>query len=161
MSYIKFTCEQVPVEIPIFAGFAELNEYRNKLLELGMIGVDADGIHTDGVELRRFVSGQVATTPHPWLCWENRTWAVRKPGGTVLPNTNDMEHHSAIRSGDWKMVRIAEHIDGFGTAPAWELYNLAQDPGEAHDLAAQQPQKVAELERLFLAWRADMSPSLE
>jgi hypothetical protein len=32
---IKFTCQQVPVEIGAFAGFAELNEYRRKLLELG------------------------------------------------------------------------------------------------------------------------------
>jgi hypothetical protein len=35
---VKFTCQQVPVEIGAFTGFAELNEYRRKLLELGMIG---------------------------------------------------------------------------------------------------------------------------
>ena len=52
MSYVKFTCEQVPVEISIFAGFAELNEYRNKLLELGMIGVDANGIGFGNLSIR-------------------------------------------------------------------------------------------------------------
>lgn len=128
---------------------------------LATAGVAAADLSTDGVDLRRYVSGQVATPPHPWLCWQNRTWAVRKPGGTVLPNVNEMEHSSAIRMGDWKLVRIAERTDSFGAAPAWELYDLANDPGESHDLAAQQPEKVAELERVFLAWRADMAPSLE
>jgi hypothetical protein len=40
---VKFTCQQVPVEIGAFAGFAELNEYRRKLRELGLIGVDGRG----------------------------------------------------------------------------------------------------------------------
>ena len=41
---VKFTCQQVPIEISRFAGFAELNRYRRKLLALGMIGVDASGV---------------------------------------------------------------------------------------------------------------------
>jgi hypothetical protein len=35
---VRFTCQQVPREIGAFTGFAELNEYRRKLRELGMIG---------------------------------------------------------------------------------------------------------------------------
>jgi len=129
---------------------------------LAAAGVAAEGISPDGVDLRRFVAGATASPPHPWLCWQNRTWAVRKPGGTVLPNTNDMEHSSAIRMGDWKLVRIAERIDSFGVAPpAWELYHLAEDPGESRDMAAQRPEKVAELERIFQAWRASLAPSVE
>ncbi|MDD3800445.1 MAG: arylsulfatase, partial [Novosphingobium sp.] len=31
----------------------------------------------------------------------------------------------------------------------WELYNLAKDPGEAHDLAAKYPDRVAAMARLF------------
>jgi len=42
----------VPVEIGSFAGFAELNEYRRKLLELGMIGVDANGIGFGNLSIR-------------------------------------------------------------------------------------------------------------
>ena len=63
MSYIKFTCEQVAVRLPAFAGFAELNEYRRKLLELGMIGIDANGIGfgnlsiRDGVTSRFYITG--------------------------------------------------------------------------------------------------------
>jgi L-ribulose-5-phosphate 4-epimerase len=49
---IKFTCQQVAVEISPFAGFAELNAYRRKLLELGMIGVDASGIGFGNLSIR-------------------------------------------------------------------------------------------------------------
>jgi ribulose-5-phosphate 4-epimerase/fuculose-1-phosphate aldolase len=49
---VKFKCEQVPIEISRFAGFAELNRYRRKLLELGVIGVDASGIGFGNLSIR-------------------------------------------------------------------------------------------------------------
>jgi ribulose-5-phosphate 4-epimerase/fuculose-1-phosphate aldolase len=49
---VKFKCEQVPIEISRFAGFAELNRYRRKLLALGMIGVDASGVGFGNVSIR-------------------------------------------------------------------------------------------------------------
>ena len=60
---VKFTCQQVPVEISSFTGFAELNEYRRKLLELGMIGVDVNGVGfgnlsiRDGATSRFYITG--------------------------------------------------------------------------------------------------------
>jgi arylsulfatase len=33
----------------------------------------------------------------------------------------------------------------------WELYDGAVDPSQAHDLAAEQPERLAELQALFLA----------
>jgi ribulose-5-phosphate 4-epimerase/fuculose-1-phosphate aldolase len=42
----------VAVEISRFAGFAELNRYRRKLLELGMMGVDASGIGFGNLSIR-------------------------------------------------------------------------------------------------------------
>ena len=49
---VKFKCEQVPIEISHFAGFAELNRYRRKLLDLGMMGVDASGIGFGNLSVR-------------------------------------------------------------------------------------------------------------
>ena len=49
---VKFTCQQVPTEISRFAGFAELNRYRRKLLALGMIGVDASGVGFGNLSIR-------------------------------------------------------------------------------------------------------------
>ncbi len=52
----------------------------------------------------------------------------------------------AMREGDWKAFL---EPPPFGSG-RWELYDLAQDPGEAHDLAGQQPEL---LERLAGRWR--------
>lgn len=49
---VKFTCQQVAVEISRFGGFAELNRYRRKLLDLGMIGVDASGVGFGNLSIR-------------------------------------------------------------------------------------------------------------
>jgi L-ribulose-5-phosphate 4-epimerase len=67
---VKFTCQRVPVEISNFAGFAELNKYRRKLLGLGMIGVDANGIGfgnlsvRDGATSRFYITGSATGGIH-------------------------------------------------------------------------------------------------
>jgi arylsulfatase A-like enzyme len=54
--------------------------------------------------------------------------------------------HRAIRMGDWKLVADREG--------PWELYHLAIDRGESNDLAASDPERVAELAAFWQA-RAD------
>jgi arylsulfatase len=53
----------------------------------------------------------------------------------------------AIRAGDWKLVSA-------GTGP-WELYDLAHDRMENHDLAAKNPDKARELEQLWESTTAE------
>ncbi|OJW28039.1 MAG: aryl-sulfate sulfohydrolase [Planctomycetales bacterium 71-10] len=55
----------------------------------------------------------------------------------------------AIRDGDWKVVESFETGDV-------ELYNLRDDPGEKHDLAAEQPARAAELHARLVAWRKEI-----
>ena len=59
-------------------------------------------------------------------------------------------HHTApcgaVRAGKWKLIEYFE--DGRG-----ELYDLAEDIGEAKDLAKTNPAKAAELRALLKAWR--------
>ncbi|MBN1420318.1 MAG: sulfatase [Planctomycetes bacterium] len=52
----------------------------------------------------------------------------------------------AVRKGDWKLIEFYE--DG-----ALELYDLSKDIGEAANLAASKPEKVAELRGDLDAWR--------
>jgi arylsulfatase A-like enzyme len=54
--------------------------------------------------------------------------------------------HRAVRAGDWKLVALA--------GKPWELYNLRLDHTEMHDLAAQHPQRVAEMADLYRQWAA-------
>lgn len=49
---VKFKCEQLPAEVPRFPGFDQLNEYRRKLVDLGMIGIDANGISFGNISVR-------------------------------------------------------------------------------------------------------------
>lgn len=57
----------------------------------------------------------------------------------------------AIRKGDWKAVYIPGPI-----GPAtWQLYDLAQDPGEIYDQAQGQPAKLAELLEHWQAYVAE------
>ena len=50
---------------------------------------------------------------------------------------------SAIRSGQWKLVR-------FDTEDDWKLYNLATDRTETTDLSGEYPERV---ERMAQAWQ--------
>lgn len=61
---------------------------------------------------------------------------------------------AAIRDGDWKLVwRTA-------LPSQVELFNLADDPGEQRNLAAANPDKVAELQRRIEAQAGDSVPPL-
>jgi arylsulfatase len=54
----------------------------------------------------------------------------------------------ALRRGDWKLVWLWEPYGD----ERWALYDLATDPGEAHDLSEQHPEKLQELVALWEAY---------
>jgi len=62
------------------------------------------------------------------------------------------EGNRAVRRGDWKLVAKANR--------PWELYNMAEDRSETHNLADSHPQKVNELKAEWNQWadRADVRP---
>ena len=52
----------------------------------------------------------------------------------------------AVRQGRWKLVAVRNG--------PWELYDIESDGTELRNLADAQPERVAELERLWEAWKA-------
>ena len=50
--YIKFPSERVAAELTSFAGLAQLNAYRRKLIDLHLIGVDLNGVGFGNLSLR-------------------------------------------------------------------------------------------------------------
>ncbi|MDO4571620.1 MAG: arylsulfatase [Planctomycetia bacterium] len=88
-------------------------------------------IQTDGVSI----------TP---ILWENRA-VERKP---MYWELHEIGFIQAVRFREWKAVRN-------GAEAPIEIYNLEQDPGEQHDLAKDQPEIVAEAERLLRELRTD------
>ncbi|MEI6035088.1 MAG: sulfatase-like hydrolase/transferase [Verrucomicrobiae bacterium] len=60
---------------------------------------------------------------------------------------------SAILAGDFKLIRIYE-------TGALRLFNIAQDPGERRDLAAEFPDKVKDLDRQLSGYLASVSAQM-
>jgi arylsulfatase A-like enzyme len=63
-----------------------------------------------------------------------------------LPPSNTVPG-TYVRRDDWKLIRL--HHDGPGQADRFELYNLHDDVGETHNLAAARPDLVKELDGLI------------
>lgn len=57
---------------------------------------------------------------------------------------------SVVQSGDWKLMEFLE--DG-----RLELYNLADNIGESHNLAKENPEKTRELHDRLKAWRREVN----
>jgi arylsulfatase A-like enzyme len=69
------------------------------------------------------------------------TISQNKPSPRTEVVYNIEPFRGAVREGDWKLVWRT-------TLPSLvELFNIAADPSEKHNLAAQHPQKVAELQQ--------------
>ena len=99
----------------------------------------------DGVNLLPYLEGTNTSAPHDTLYWR-------------------LGKQMAIRQGDWKLVRYDPTADGDakgrGGVTALKLYNLAQDIGEANDLAAKYPDKLKDLEAAWQKWDAQMAAPL-
>ena len=67
-------------------------------------------------------------------------------------------HNAAVREGDWKLIRpfITRNIPKGPSDMAPRLYNLARDPGETRDLAAEQPALRDRLLRELKAWSREV-----
>ena len=86
-----------------------------------------------GVNLLPLLTGSTADPPHAVFDW--RTGAK-----------------AALRAGDLKLVRPGAGLD-------WELYDLAADPTESRDLAADRPNDLARLLALWAEREAEMVPA--
>jgi arylsulfatase A-like enzyme len=82
---------------------------------------------TEGLSLKPLLKG-ATWKGHDALFWEHE-------GGR------------AVRQGDWKLV--SNYPEN-----RWRLYNLKTDRSEGSDLAAKNPQKVAQLAALYESWAA-------
>ncbi len=85
----------------------------------------------DGVNLLPFLAEGKTKDPHSKLCW-------RAAQGTAR----------AIREGSWKMVRLNGMPD--------ELYDLATDPGEQHNVVSTHPEVAKKLAQSFSDWEREM-----
>jgi len=82
---------------------------------------------------------------------QGKSWKRMLSGNTESPRASDdwlgfeLFGNRAIRQGDWKISWLYEP---FGTED-WQLFNLAEDPGEQHNLSDKFPEKRKELIALW------------
>jgi arylsulfatase len=82
---------------------------------------------------------------------QGKSWVGMLAGNTESPRTPDdwlgweLFGNRAIRQGDWKISLLYQPM---GTHD-WQLFNLAEDPGEQYDLAAKFPEKTTQLVALW------------
>lgn len=95
---------------------------------------DVPGHTVDGESLMPLLTGEGGWT-RDTLYWHYPHYA--NAGSTPT---------GMIREGDWKLIEFFE--DGHV-----ELYNLADDLAEEHDLAEEQPERAAAMQAKLAAWR--------
>jgi arylsulfatase A-like enzyme len=83
---------------------------------------------------------------------------VEDAGGRRAVSTDDVlinveAFRGAIRKGDWKLIKLAL-LPG-----KTELFNLATDPGETTNVAADHPDVVRDLEARLVAYARQQKPS--
>lgn len=85
---------------------------------------------------------------HPLM---GKSWMKVLAGEAESPRTQqdylawELFGNRAVRQGDWK---LRWQIEPMGKSD-WELFNLAADPAERNDIAAQHPEKLKELLALW------------
>jgi L-ribulose-5-phosphate 4-epimerase len=154
--YIKFACEHTATEITPFGELAELNVYRRKLLQLRLIGVDANGIGFGNLSIRdgatnnfyvtgSATGGNLELTPtdcarvvaydfkQNWLRYE----------GSAIPSSESLTH-AAVYESDAKAGSVIHCHD----SKLWAaLLNQAPTSSKAVDYGT--PEMAYEVTRLF------------
>lgn len=133
-------CVSWPVKIPAGERYSSpvsaLDIFPTSLAAAN-IDVPSD-VSLDGVNLLPYLSGQESGRPHETLFWR---YAM-----------GDNQFGYAVRDGDWKLVdsRYKERV---------LLFDLKNDPGEWHDLAATESETVQRLTTMIQEWdQANLRP---
>ena len=99
--------------------------------------------HVDGQSFATILNGEAEDRSRAPLFWHYPHYGNQggSPGG-------------AVRVGDWKL------IEWYTPGRPLELYNLAEDIGEQHNLAEANPAKTQELHAMLKAWREEVDAKM-
>jgi L-ribulose-5-phosphate 4-epimerase len=153
---VKFKCDHVPVKLSQFAGFDEVNRYRRKLVDLGMVGIDAKGVGfgnlsmRDGATARFYITGSgtggiaelaLADFSKVVACDFAKNW-LRCEGSTIA--SSESLTHAAVYESD-PTARAVIHCHDFKLWSAL-LNNVATTPKSAQYGT---PEMAYAVQRLF------------
>ena len=154
--YVKFSCERTATETTSFSGLVELNAYRRRLLQLGLIGMDSNGVGFGNLSIRdgatdNFCITGSATAGIQELTLADcakvvaydfeRNWLQYE--GSTIPSSESLTH-AAIYESDPKARAVIHCHD----SKLWAaLLNQAPTSSKAIDYGT--PQLAYEIMHLF------------
>jgi ribulose-5-phosphate 4-epimerase/fuculose-1-phosphate aldolase len=154
--YVKFSWERTATETTPFSGLVELNTYRRRLLPLGLIGMDSNGIGFGNLSIRDgatdnfYITGS-ATGGIPELTLADcakvvaydfeRNWLQYE--GSTIPSSESLTH-AAIYESDPKARTVIHCHD----SKLWAAL-LNQAPTSSKTIDYGTPQLAYEIMRLF------------
>ena len=145
----------------LFKGFIAEGGIRAPLIVSGPGVQGAGGLNTDAILHVMDIAPtllELAGVEHPAtfdgrdiVPMQGESWAQMMAGEVQSPRGAEdwlgweLFGNRAIRQGDWKISWLYEPYGIWD----WQLYNLAEDPGEQHDLSEQFPEEKT---RLIALW---------
>ncbi len=114
------------------------------LLEL--TGIQPPAVDFDGASLAPLLTGRgSAPASRPHFVQHQQV----QRDGTLQMESPRPFYHSAVLTQRWRLVN------------GKQLYDIAQDPGQRHDLSGEHPNRVSELRGLYELWWRDVTKRLE
>ena len=117
-----------PGQVPAGKTSNEVIAFQDLLPTLAELAGAKPPANLDGVSMAKVLAGGETDTQREYLYWDY---------GHCRPR-----YDQAVRWQDWKGIRLGQ--DG-----AIQLYDLATDLGEKHDVAAQHPEVVERMARIM------------
>jgi L-ribulose-5-phosphate 4-epimerase len=154
--YIKFSCERVSSKLTSLGGLAELNAYRQKLLDLNLVGMDSNGIGFGNLSIRDdatdnfFITGSATGGLHELTvadCVKVVAYDFDRNRveyqGSITPSSESLTH-AAIYESDATAGAVI-HCHDSGLWPA--VLNQAPTTSKAAEYGT--PQVAYEIMQLF------------
>ncbi|QEG00438.1 Arylsulfatase precursor [Stieleria maiorica] len=100
-------------------------------------------LELDGASLAGRLTGNADVAPLPG----QRFWQWNR----AQPRYS---HNAAVREGNWKLVRpfVTRNIPKNDSELPPALYDLSSDPSESHDVAAEHPERVTQMNQALESW---------
>ncbi len=105
-----------------------------------------EGVKFDGLSLAPLLRGRAVS-------WPDRVLVSQWHRG----DAPERYRNFAARSQDWKLVQPLGAGEQWNGQTSFQLYDMARDPFELHNVAEKQPETVARLKAAYDAWFDDVT----
>ena len=125
------------------------------LLDVGGTTQSAEAV-LDGASLRPVLMG--GTLPARDLVWHYPHYANQgsRPAAAIIAGDGTSLRNESLGLENQRHEKLIEHFEDGRV----ELFDLATDPGERRDLAAERPERAAALKDRLAAWRAGIGAAM-